>query len=1206
MRSPKQLANALVVLSQTAEDGEIEVRISVGATVRYCPLAVVCVSEQRFSVVRALSAQGYQQDYHLLAEDQGPRTTTLSRSSRPLFSWDLSTGETADWSKQFHPEVSRQPFDPIVHRQTEELSSLSGKDNLLIPIVHRQTEELSSLSGAKPVSGRKGKRHRSKNKNRHAHINSRNFGQISEKPSKIIRTGFEPHKERNESITNDKLRETTHQADKTNSKKNQRKLNRIIKDKRKEERRRKKKIRDEKLKRRREMNKIKEDARVSNTLNGVQETNYDPRQNKNSLETAVSSDNLVENGLFRPNTHRGLNKEKNKMRKPPITSTESSDSKVIRTRQTTPLNTNFIYSANISDSPIHRQNEATTASHVYEERDRLTTRVSSYLADLTTESHLFEQNPIGTSGSFIVSGPTSTSNTHRGDLEERVILEYEGIKSITEPNVPNLNYGHKNEKSQESTTERLKTLSQEITTETLSSPVDRATEMIDNALITSLKSHELRTTSRETLGKEINENSISGFDQVVQENKNSSMKMSRKGDLSCLIGSFVSAPRVENAQVKYVRVPQASGSTVRSFLGAEYECEPGYRLQPVTAYKVVCRRRSWEGIPPRCVPTIEGGQEATRNISNNFACERLRWRCDQICQEVEDKPVCSCYRGFRLQGSNCVDVDECVINNGGCEDLCINSPGSYHCQCPKGLRLSVNGKTCLDINECLLRNGHGPCQDTCTNLHGGYTCSCDGIPGTQLAADNHTCEDVDECSGGTAGCSHTCLNTLGRVFCLCPPGWELGADWKTCQDIDECQDEELQTERCGTGCVNTIGSYHCTSLGDEQSDDGITEQESVRKEVKSKSQSTAYVSQTTPLASTTPLLITTPLTTTPLITTPTTTTPPTTTPPTTRPTTTTPLASTTPLITTSPTTTPPTTTPPTPLSTTTEREHVPCSPGFTASPAGTCEDVDECSSYNGGCSHSCHNTLGGSYCLCPPHLMLATDWRTCHEMSTEPPTTLVPVTCPPGFDIPDTGERCADVNECAQNNGGCAQYCSNSRGSFRCSCRLGYALDVDGRSCIEAAVAAVCPPLDTPPHGYLLCHRQLIRAARRGRRRVVNHAGTVCELKCPHGSRLRGVYRKTCHKGGYWVGPDVGYCLREYNTRGKGQRRILSSPHWSLNNFIPLLRPLRYLRGWIPYYNLPKNYRNYIHVSYGKKCTCYQRLRLIVCLLACMSVYLLA
>jgi hypothetical protein len=52
--------------------------------------------------------------------------------------------------------------------------------------------------------------------------------------------------------------------------------------------------------------------------------------------------------------------------------------------------------------------------------------------------------------------------------------------------------------------------------------------------------------------------------------------------------------------------------------------------------------------------------------------------------------------------------------------------------------------------------------------------------GTSLAADNHTCQDVDECTHDNAGCSHTCLNTLGRAFCLCPPGFMLGADWKTC------------------------------------------------------------------------------------------------------------------------------------------------------------------------------------------------------------------------------------------------------------------------------------------------------------------------------------------------------------------------------------------------------------------------------------------
>lgn len=90
--------------------------------------------------------------------------------------------------------------------------------------------------------------------------------------------------------------------------------------------------------------------------------------------------------------------------------------------------------------------------------------------------------------------------------------------------------------------------------------------------------------------------------------------------------------------------------------------------------------------------------------------------------------------------------------------------------------------TCYsDINECLPNNGHGPCQGACHNLEGGYECSCADIPGYKLAADNHTCEDIDECALNNANCSHLCLNTPGSVFCLCPDGFYLTNDWKTCQ-----------------------------------------------------------------------------------------------------------------------------------------------------------------------------------------------------------------------------------------------------------------------------------------------------------------------------------------------------------------------------------------------------------------------------------------
>lgn len=198
------------------------------------------------------------------------------------------------------------------------------------------------------------------------------------------------------------------------------------------------------------------------------------------------------------------------------------------------------------------------------------------------------------------------------------------------------------------------------------------------------------------------------------------------------------------------------------------------------------------------------------------------------------------------------DVNECLIDNGGCEGLCVNTLGSYKCHCPGGFK--IDGNKCIgeyqlscstgvtrsniytvfciylywnllfgdenklaldcsdsfsDINECLLRNGHGPCQDKCVNHWGSYKCSCEDIPGTRLAQDGHTCEDIDECKEQTAGCSHECINTVGSAFCLCPKGFMLGMDWKTCHDVDECAMEEMQETRCEHRCENTIGSYVC-------------------------------------------------------------------------------------------------------------------------------------------------------------------------------------------------------------------------------------------------------------------------------------------------------------------------------------------------------------------------------------------------------------
>ena len=49
-------------------------------------------------------------------------------------------------------------------------------------------------------------------------------------------------------------------------------------------------------------------------------------------------------------------------------------------------------------------------------------------------------------------------------------------------------------------------------------------------------------------------------------------------------------------------------------------------------------------------------------------------------------------------------VDECLIDNGGCEHHCQDTPLYYVCECDTGYTLNTNGQTCdgNDINELVI------------------------------------------------------------------------------------------------------------------------------------------------------------------------------------------------------------------------------------------------------------------------------------------------------------------------------------------------------------------------------------------------------------------------------------------------------------------------------------------------------------------------
>ena len=120
-------------------------------------------------------------------------------------------------------------------------------------------------------------------------------------------------------------------------------------------------------------------------------------------------------------------------------------------------------------------------------------------------------------------------------------------------------------------------------------------------------------------------------------------------------------------------------------------------------------------------------------------------------------------------------IDECEIDNGGCEQNCENTISYFHCSCGSGYIL--HNVTQCDVNEC--QDVELMCNGNCENTIGSYYCHCS--PGFTQQNES-ICVDIDECVMSNAGCEHICHNTQGGYFCSCNEGFEL-----TTHDIHACQ-----------------------------------------------------------------------------------------------------------------------------------------------------------------------------------------------------------------------------------------------------------------------------------------------------------------------------------------------------------------------------------------------------------------------------------
>jgi hypothetical protein len=156
----------------------------------------------------------------------------------------------------------------------------------------------------------------------------------------------------------------------------------------------------------------------------------------------------------------------------------------------------------------------------------------------------------------------------------------------------------------------------------------------------------------------------------------------------------------------------------------------------------------------------------------------------------------------RLQSTDCVDADECSLGIHNCSStqVCINTEGSFSCNCTSGFTLA--GNACIDADECSL--GTHNCVSTsmnCVNTVGSFACACK--PGFG----NIGCLDINECGAPIFPCpfNSVCTNTVGSYTCACPSGTMLNGS--ACVDIDECA---TGAHNCGTSsCINTFRSFQC-------------------------------------------------------------------------------------------------------------------------------------------------------------------------------------------------------------------------------------------------------------------------------------------------------------------------------------------------------------------------------------------------------------
>ncbi|XP_050542035.1 very low-density lipoprotein receptor-like isoform X3 [Daktulosphaira vitifoliae] len=162
------------------------------------------------------------------------------------------------------------------------------------------------------------------------------------------------------------------------------------------------------------------------------------------------------------------------------------------------------------------------------------------------------------------------------------------------------------------------------------------------------------------------------------------------------------------------------------------DCADGSDESPQRCHNTTCRSDQFRCRDNTCIPGFLycSGTAECADGSDEENCKEPVHKCDPynefecgggVCISInkvcDKKPDCP---GFEDEQQDNCNVNECLINNGGCSQTCIDLPHTFRCDCKPGFKLT-NNNTCEDVNECEIQ---GSCSQICINEKGTYKCEC--------------------------------------------------------------------------------------------------------------------------------------------------------------------------------------------------------------------------------------------------------------------------------------------------------------------------------------------------------------------------------------------------------------------------------------------------------------------------------------------------